>query len=77
MCKRKTYNLLSAVAFAAFGIVIIVLAVSFGEFSSNEVAYLNQISQDWQTYPFVSLTVTKNNCPAGTEDVLAKPWLGT
>ena len=78
ICKKKTYNLLSAGFFATFGLVLITLAFSFGTFSKHEVAYLNQISDDWQTYPFISLTVTKkDSCPAGTEELITKPWLGT
>ena len=53
MCKKKTYNLLSAGLFSTFGFIIITLALSFGTFSRHEVAYLNQISDDWEKQPFV------------------------
>ena len=61
-----------------FGMVIISLAIGFKEFGSHHMGYLNQIADDWDTVPFVNLTVTKDwRCPAGTEEVIYKPWQGT
>ena len=66
MCKHKTYNLVSAGIFATFGLWIIALALSFDEFSHSDTAFINQISDDWRTQPFVSLAVTRNTfCQPG------------
>mmetsp|Transcript_8072 Transcript_8072/g.9284 ORF Transcript_8072/g.9284 Transcript_8072/m.9284 type:complete len:113 (+) Transcript_8072:19-357(+) len=78
MCKRRTYNVLSAGLFASFGITMIVLSLSFKEFASNRLEYLNQIAEDWQKQPFVSLDVVRNyTCPEDTEEVIFKPWWGS
>ena len=66
MCKKRTYNVLSAGFFAVFGMVIIGLAISFKEYGKHEISYLNQIAEDWDTTPFTSLSVTKDSmCPRG------------
>lgn len=49
MCNRKTYNILSAGSFATFGLVMILLTMSFKEFATNKLGYLKQIADDWQT----------------------------
>ena len=41
MCKKKTYNILSAGGFATFGLVMIVLSITFKEFASHDTGYLN------------------------------------
>ena len=47
MCSRKTYNILSAGAFATFGLIMIVLSITFKEFATHKLGYLNQIAEDW------------------------------
>ena len=54
------------------------LALSFQEFGHHKMAYLNQIAEDWETLPFVNLTVTTDTrCPTGTEEVIYKTWMGS
>ena len=38
---------------------------------------INQIILDWQTQPFVQLTIEDENCPIDTEPVFEKIWSGT
>ena len=78
MCSSKTYNLASLGFFATFGLVMVVLAISFDDIGKHELSYLNQISFDWNKQPFVSIQATKaTTCPLGTEEVIYKPWYGT
>ena len=78
MCERRTYNILSAGIFATFGITMVVLSLTFKEFASNRLDYLNQIADDWQKQPFVDIKVVKNyTCPQDYEEVFYKPWYGT
>ena len=41
MCKRRTYNIFAAGVFATFGITMVVLSLTFKEFSSHRLDYLN------------------------------------
>ena len=41
MCSRRTYNILSAGVFATFGITMVVLSLTFKEFASNKLDYIN------------------------------------
>ena len=78
MCNTKTYNLFAQGFFATFGLIMVILAVSFKEYGSHELSYLNQIANDWEVTPFVSIETTKETfCPQGTEEVIYKPWHGT
>ena len=78
MCHTKTYNLFAQGFFATFGLFMVILAVSFKEYGSHELSYLNQIANDWEVTPFVSIQVTMDTfCPPGQEEVIYKPWYGT
>ena len=43
----------------------------------DDMGVINQIMQDWQTQPFVRLTVEDDFCPLGTKPVFEKIWSGT
>lgn len=79
MCNHRTYSILSAGAYATFGLILIVLSLQFEEFSTNKLGYLKQIAEDWERQPFVRLMVMRNvhTCPEGTEEVFFKHWYGS
>ena len=43
----------------------------------GDITNVMQIVQDWRTQPFVSLTVSDDVCPDGSEPVFSKTWAGT
>ena len=76
---RKFVLVTSTACYATFGIMLIIFSLQLRIDLSDPLKPADQIVDDWNTVPFVDLTVVRGDeeCPAGTDLVMWKPWLGT
>ena len=75
--KRVLSNCVLQTLILIFGIVITTSMVKVGKVSDQNTSTVSAVIDDWSTYPFVSITVTDNKCPAGTESLFVREWRGT
>ena len=58
-------------------VVLIVLHMTMKGVEDTQINVLRQIRPDWETVPFVDITVTDAwSCPAGTTEVFTRVWFG-
>lgn len=70
--------LISTSFYAIIGVILIGLSLSHEYDVGALTGNLIQIVNDWQTVPFVSLQLTRDDtCPSGTEEAIYKLWQGT
>ena len=79
LCLPMLYGTLTTVMYCiALGNVMSNVSLSY-ENQIYNFAAVNQVSRDWETKPFVALTVTNNTyCPSTHPDtVVSRPFFGT
>ena len=63
---------------AILGAVLITLATAFKAQTYQPTDFVNQVAADWQTVPFVNITITDDfKCANDTELVFNRMWYGT
>ena len=71
------YNCCILLMAMILGILMVVRSNDIAGLSAQPTNYLNQVVYDWQTVPFVNITVTdETSCPKDTELVLQRDWYG-
>ena len=71
------YNCIVMTLASILGIIMIIRATDIVDLAAQPTNYLNQVVYDWQTVPFVNITVTDATlCPKDTELVLQRDWYG-
>jgi len=76
-CPWVVYNLCTLMMAIIFGIVMVIRSNDIGDLTQHPTSYLNQVVYDWQTVPFVNITVTdETSCPENTDLVIQRDWYG-
>ena len=71
------YICIATAYFIVFGIFLIMYGDDLKGTLYSPTDYLYQISRDWNTTPFVSLSVTEDFvCPEGQTEVFSRAWFG-
>ena len=71
------YILVTIALFIGFGGVLIHSGKVIEQKSYQPTSYVNQIKTDWETQPFIDITVTDNYyCPTGSVEIYTRVWYG-
>ena len=78
--KQRAIQFLCATScfLAVLGAVLLSLATAFKSQSYKPTDFVNQVAEDWQTIPFVNITITDDwNCPEDQDLVFKRIFYGT
>ena len=75
--KRVILNCIMQLLILIIGIVLTMSMIKVGKVSEQNTGTVSAIVGDWNTIPFVSVTVTDDKCPYGTESMFVREWKGT
>ena len=71
------YVFATFVLLLSFGGVLIHTGNQIEMLSTQGTAYIKQIAQDWDTQPFIDVTVTADTyCPVNTTEIYEHVWYG-
>ena len=75
--KRVIFNCVMQLLILIIGIVLTMSMMKVAKVSDQNTGTVTAIVKDWDTIPFVSVTVTDDKCPGSTESMFVREWKGT
>lgn len=75
--KRVTIGFLVQVILVVIGVVLIKQQKNVQEVSDQNTNTVTQVVENWNTMPFIGLSVTDDKCAIGTESIFERKWGGS